>query len=162
MQSFEEPLREQLHTLTEYVLGGDEILSRQVQKVSLWSVSQQIDHTAKVFQTAMKCINGRKIQEGKGINLLGKIILKTGYIPRGIAKSPEPVRGIPRSGRDLLVYLSGISALLDEFFKESSQYSQIELVFPHPYFGMLNRPQALRFIQVHNNHHFKIIRDILR
>ena len=35
-------------------------------------------------------------------------------------------------------------------------------VFPHPYFGGLSAAQGVRFLGMHNHHHWKIVRDIRR
>jgi hypothetical protein len=34
--------------------------------------------------------------------------------------------------------------------------------FTHPIFGHLNKKESIRFIEIHNEHHLKIIRDMLR
>ena len=34
--------------------------------------------------------------------------------------------------------------------------------FKHPYFGVLNLKMTKRFLEIHTNHHLKIIKEILQ
>jgi hypothetical protein len=34
--------------------------------------------------------------------------------------------------------------------------------FIHPLFKQLNKKQTIKFLKLHTNHHFKIIKDILK
>ncbi|MBT8308712.1 MAG: hypothetical protein KJO37_00005, partial [Bacteroidia bacterium] len=37
-----------------------------------------------------------------------------------------------------------------------------QATFKHSYFGVLDLKQSIRFVEVHTNHHIKIIKDILK
>ena len=79
-------------------------------------------------------------------------------IPRGRAKAPSTVHAHETITRQNLESM---------FQKATDNIKMLHSLpfnahFNHPYFGTLNLKQSIRFIEVHNNHHLKIIRDILK
>lgn len=128
-------------------------------KVSKWSVYA---HTEHVFIANTKILDqilnydSSNTPTGK-INMLGRVVLLLGAIPRGKGKAPD--FSIP-TGLDQeelkVLYLS----LIDKVKKaESLEIKNISV--KHPYFGFLNLKQWLRFIEIHQKHHLKIIKKIL-
>lgn len=58
-------------------------------------------------------------------------------------------------GNQIRISLNLTSTLKELFSLNQNQY------FSHYIFGILNRDKTLRFIEIHTNHHLKIVRDIL-
>ena len=90
-------------------------------------------------------------------NVTRTMSLTFNFIPRGRAQSPQSV--IP----DEIITISDLQQLLQ------SARTKIETAiklpedshFEHPVFGMIRRAEALRFLEVHTQHHLKIIEDII-
>ena len=83
--------------------------------------------------------------------------MSTKKIPRGKAKAPQVV--VPKEGitiADLEYHLTkardAIKAL--EFVSKNH-------FFKHPYFGDLKKKQTILFLEIHTQHHLKIIQDIV-
>ncbi|MFS4454658.1 hypothetical protein [Maribacter sp. 2304DJ31-5] len=92
------------------------------------------------------------------INFVRIFVLTTGIIPRGKAKAPKFV--IPPS----YVETNELYELLSE---AKNNLKKIEPLAAnancgHPYFDMINKAQAKKFLRIHTKHHIKIIKDILR
>ena len=86
------------------------------------------------------------------------IILILGKIPRGKVKAPQIV--VPNSAIDLL-------SLQEHINKSRNSIKKLESLsnnhyFEHPYFGKLKKKETLRFLEIHTNHHWKIIEDIIK
>jgi hypothetical protein len=91
-------------------------------------------------------------------NLLASAILTLGRIPRGRARSPEPALPKQGAGSDELNELLNES----EAWLARAEAASPDQWFEHFAFGVLRRDRTLRFLEVHNRHHLRIVRDILR
>ena len=88
----------------------------------------------------------------------GRAIFTSGRIPRGRGKSPEaavPSDGITEA--ELLTMLEESERLLD-----ASRTLSPDHWYRHFAFGVLDRDRTLKFLRIHNRHHLRIVRDILR
>ena len=81
-----------------------------------------------------------------------------GYIPRGKVKAPKIVQ--PPNiilDEDLHAQLQTAKNHID-ILKDLPE----KAYFKHFIFGKLSKQQTFRFLQMHTNHHLKIVRDILK
>ena len=124
--------------------------------ISKWAVSQHIDHLLKAAERILTQLKSKENRATKPKNILGKIILFVGVIPKG-RESPRAVAGELKSQGELAESLSKVRSLL-----EAVDFRTLELTtFDHHVFGGLNGKEWLRFMVIHNNHHVKIIKKIL-
>lgn len=91
-------------------------------------------------------------------NIQKFIVTLTGRIPRGRGKAPAAVQ--PTDDADA-------SILHDLCTKAKTALAAIETLpanafFDHPVFGILNKKQTIHFMQIHTNHHLKIVKDIVK
>ncbi len=128
-----------------------------VPAVSDWSIGMHVHHCC----LAMIGICG-SLKESvpppprSGFSLVTSLIFMSGWIPRGRGKSPQVV--LPRrdvSPAELDAQLDESERLLTEAHDLDPQAS-----FRHFAFGVLRRDKALRFMEIHNRHHLRIISDI--
>lgn len=135
-------------------------LARRNERVSGWSTAEHLDHMTKVAHWALRKI--AKAQPApNGINLMGRLVLLLGWLPRGIGKAPAGVVGVSVSAVELDVALTALEHELDALPLDGLRGSRAQVV-PHPRFGGLTPSQGLRMVVVHTNHHLRIIDDILR
>ena len=126
--------------------------------VSAATVGWHIEHSLLVIKqiTATVAQSDPTLFKSK-FNFTRFWVLLFNYIPRGKAKAPKVV--IPTSTLDANYLKESIGhtyqaiAYLNDCL--TNQY------FMHPVFGSLNKPQTIRFLTVHTNHHLKIINDIV-
>jgi len=128
-------------------------------QVSAKPVDWHIDHTLKVFSVVIKALKRSEPSKyQRKYNLLRSIIFISGKIPRGKGKAPKSV--LPPENilpKDLHLQLNEAVKVINDIEKLPPNSN-----FKHPYFGQLDLKLTLRFLNIHTNHHLKIMRDILK
>ena len=128
------------------------------EEVSGWSVGQQIEHVLIAMSGMALALRKERLSKTRKVDNQLKIdVLNSGSFPRGVIQAPEI--SLPRVfvnhddlKRLLLKTSNRISGLLD-----LSKRSTID----HPILGEMSRDETIRFMVIHNDHHLKIIADIL-
>jgi hypothetical protein len=142
---------------------GNAALPLRADRVSRWTVGQQLDHLTRVARAGLGVLQGAAEPLPGGINLLGRCLLGIAWIPRGVGKSPKrmlPDDAAPAA--DLAGRIPPLRAGFAAACADPRLVARRDAVFKHPYFGGLTPRQALRFLTVHTEHHLKIVRDIRR
>ncbi|MEM6805942.1 MAG: DUF1569 domain-containing protein [Bacteroidota bacterium] len=127
--------------------------------ISKADVAWHLDHSLKVINRIYEALKSSSPEEYHfQISFLRWAAFSWGDFPRGIAKSPTVV--LPPQDiktEDLYTQLAEARAKMEIFnmLPKNSFYS-------HFAFKNINRKQSIRFLEVHTNHHLKIIRDILK
>jgi hypothetical protein len=128
-------------------------------KVSESTIGWQIDHSLKVINSVLKSLQSSDPSLYKNnFSLLGKFFFVLGFFPRGKAKAPKYVRP-PETilENDLIAQIQ----LAKTNIKTIATLDK-NVFFKHPIFGNINKKRVHRFLELHTNHHLKIIRDILK
>ena len=124
-----------------------------------WSVHQHVEHvavSAGYFLTLLARLSkGEGTADGRP-RLIGRIVLRTGIIPRGKGEAPDFV--VPTGRRNVRRKLERAR----DKFAGLGTLPRGGHRLPHPFLGALSARQWARFAEVHTRHHLKIIRDILR
>lgn len=150
-----EKIAKQLAELSAYISQ----LEIQNVAVSIASIGWQIDHSLRVMNQVIAALIRSNPDEYKPkFNWRKSYVFLTKRIPRGKVNAPKRI-------------------LPTEEITESSLHSAIELAkenilllgncnpnhfFVHPFFGQVNVRETFVFIEVHTEHHLKIIRDICK
>lgn len=126
--------------------------------VSAWSVGMHVHHCAlSMIGTARQVARSTPPPPRRRRSLLATVLLRIGRIPRGRANAIDAIR--PREnvdGVELRAQLDECERLLADLEQSDSR-----AWFEHFVFGVLPRDQAVRFLRIHNDHHLRIIADIL-
>lgn len=148
-------LLKEIETLEKH-LDQKDILK---EKVSKRAVGWHVEHCLKVIYGTLRSLQKSNTEDYKSkFNWKRTLIFSTGYIPRGIGKAPKVVNPQAASSPEELEIL--INKIKDNL--NATQNGHPHSNFNHPIFGLLNKEQSLKFIGIHNKHHLKIIRDILK
>jgi hypothetical protein len=127
--------------------------------VSEASIGWHIEHSLLVIKqiTATVAQSEPKLFKSK-FNMSRFFVFLLNAIPRGKAKAPKVV--IPAEN----ITLETLQESLKNTYQAITYLKECEenQYFMHPFFGQLNKKQTLRFLAIHTQHHFKIIRDILK
>jgi len=91
-------------------------------------------------------------------NKVRSLVYLLNKIPRGRGKSPSIVNPAEVSSKEDLQKMIEMAKANFEDLKLLPRQSN----FIHPFFGMLNLPSTCKFLNIHTNHHLKIIKDIIR
>jgi hypothetical protein len=127
-------------------------------KVSEANVAWHLDHLLKTInQVSKKLMNSDPENFNSNFSAQRTFVHTSGIIPRGVAQSPENVR--PPE----VILLDSLKIQLKEAKINVEKITNLDekANFEHPVFNQLDRDQTRRFLDVHTNHHLKIIRDIL-
>ncbi len=128
-------------------------------EVSKWSAGMHVQHCClAMIGVCQSLVASEPPPPPSRFSAVTWAIFLTGRIPRGRGKSPEQV--IPEAGLpagELEGLLQESERLLDEARQVSADHW-----FRHFAFGVLDRDRTLKFLGIHNRHHARIVRDILR
>lgn len=127
-------------------------------KISQVNVAWHIDHSLKVINNVVLALQKSDPKTYKNnLSLIGRIVLVVGSFPRGRAKAPKSVRP-PEviNNQDILAQIETAKTNIQTIATlDKNAY------FKHPIFGNINTGKIYHFIELHTNHHLKIIKDIL-
>ena len=154
-------IRSQIERMRALAREPEARLCARQERVSAWSPAEHLDHMYKVSMSIVRRITEEGAQPSKrGINVMGRVILFFGWIPRGRGKTPERLSGTICTGPHIEASLGRLEQVLDNLPVAAVDASRSPIV-PHPMFGGLTPSQALRFIVIHTKHHLRIIDEIL-
>lgn len=128
-------------------------------RISKVNVGWHLAHGFKVINVVCNALKTSSPNNFRpGFNLKREIVFILGSFPRGKAKAPKAV--IPEGE----IKLEDLVDTLESAKRNILEYDALERnnYFDHPYFNQLNKIQAKRLLEVHTQHHLKIIRDILK
>ncbi len=132
----------------------------QNRTISNWSVGQQIEHSANVVTSICKALHKSNPEKyNPKFNFGRSLCLATKWIPRGKGKAPKWV--IPNEKELAEETLFGLINEAEENFISIDKLSP-KSYFKHGYFGQMNLKQAKKFVEIHSNHHLKIIDDLVK
>ena len=158
-----ERIDRQFAQLADLIAQGDGALAARAQRVSAWSVAQQLDHMLKVAHAVFARLTGEEAELARGINATGRLLLTLGWLPRGVGKSPRgALPAEAPAAAELGERLRQLRGDFQALGYRGALLSSRQRRFKHPYFGGLDCGQTLRFLGVHTHHHLKIVRDIQR
>lgn len=127
-------------------------------KVSNSTIGWQIDHSLKVINSVIKTLQSSDATLYKNnFSFLGKFFFTFGFFPRGKAKAPKYVRPPETILLEDLKSQIQLAKSNIETLKDLDENA----FFKHPLFGNINTKRVHRFLELHTNHHLKIIKDIL-
>jgi hypothetical protein len=128
-------------------------------KISTSNVGWHIEHA---LLSLIAIASSLQHSEGKDFiwkfKFVKMIVFTTGTIPRGKAKSPNLV--VPQKSinvDELAKHIQVARAKINDLNTTNKNN-----YFEHLYFGKLTYYETIRFIEIHTNHHLKIIRDIIK
>lgn len=144
--------------------SSDATITTKSPHVSAWTIGLHLEHLAMVngylaqrIETALKEPPEHADERPKWMAF---IPLWFGYIPRGKAQAPTAVVPQGVSAADLRRNLADTRQAMAVFENRLGEFPTSCGRSPHPILGMFTAKQWLRFTEVHNNHHLKIIRAI--
>jgi hypothetical protein len=149
-------LTKQLQELESYISKHETTNTN----VSSATVGWQIAHSFKVILYIMNSLEKSDPKAYKNkFNLAKIIIFWRGKIPRGRGNAPRIVR--PKEEE---LSMEGIKQQFAQIQEGLVMLAQLpsNAYFTHPYFDDLQKKDAIRFMEIHTDHHLKIIRDMLR
>lgn len=128
-------------------------------KISKESVAWQIDHSLKVINNVTHALKASDPETYKNnFSLLGKVLFKLSFFPRGKAKAPKQVLPPEIITKDDLIEQI---QLAKTNIKTLSNLDK-NAYFKHSLFGNINTKRIHRFLMIHTNHHLKIIKDLVK
>jgi hypothetical protein len=129
--------------------------------VSGWSVGEQIEHVIAVGDSILDGLaEETRTEHEKPLRFSGKFVLLTGFIPRGRGRSPEKLRPSGIAAEELRGRLQRFRERLRAIRENGASLDTNRSRFNHPLFGTLDARQWVRFVDIHQHHHVKIVRDI--
>ncbi|MGB0521351.1 MAG: DUF1569 domain-containing protein [Flammeovirgaceae bacterium] len=144
-----------LGNIEQHITHKDQ-LNTNVSKVD---VAWHLDHMLKVIYKICHRLDSSDVNAyRRNINPLRTLVFTTGKLSRGKGKAPQQV--LPPAD----VTQEAIHAQLGETATQLKKFESLHpnANFEHPYFGQLNKKQAMRFMRIHTEHHLAIIQDILK
>ncbi len=129
------------------------------QEVSSVTVAWHLDHMLKTINNVSQSLERSDPNTFESsFNIQQVVVHTTGIIPRGVAKSPKSV--LPPD----VILLDSLKLQLASARKNLSKIEGLDenAFYAHTVFDNLDRDQTRRFLEIHTNHHLKIIADIIK
>ncbi len=117
-----------------------------------------LDHVLKVIIGISTVIKKSNPEDYKtNFNFKRFVVLFAGKIPRGKARAPETVSSVSD------ISIDDLNSQLEKAKICTADLSNLNVKsnFKHPYFGQLNLKETIRFLEIHTQHHLKIVNDII-
>lgn len=141
-------------------------LERRAPQLSAWSVGEQIEHLAVVDSQVLgvldRLLDGPESEAARRPNLAGRLVLATGWIPRGVGKAPAAACPSGRDARALQALLGEVEQGFAALGLRLPQLVRCRSRARHPRLGWLDGGEWLRFVELHHRHHLRIVRAIER
>lgn len=127
--------------------------------VSKWTVGEHVHHCCLSMIGIVRSLEkSTPPPPPSRVSIPKSVVFLVGRIPRGRAKSPDPV--VPKEPAAQADLLAMIEKAAQEIGRASSFDHRTWV--RHPVFGPLHRNEALKFARIHNRHHLRIVADILK
>ena len=128
-------------------------------EISKGDVPLHIDQSLKVINNVIIALQKSNPNTYKNdISLLGKVMFKLGFFPRGKAKAPKHVKPPEVILKEDLILQVNLAKTNIRTIVSLDKNAY----FKHPLFGNINTKRVNRFLLIHTNHHLKIINDVLK
>lgn len=153
MPSHIRTLSSQLEEMENYIRYRD----YQDPKVSKAPVGWHLAHNLKVINNVLDALEFSDPKEFKSsFSFIKTMVMMTGHIPRGKAKSPKVV--LPPD----IIEKKDLILQLEKARQKISTFDELDknAFFDHPYFYKMNKKESGKFLTIHTKHHLKIIKDI--
>ena len=127
-------------------------------KISKSNIGWHVDHSFKVINKVVETLQASEPKQYRdNFSVLGKIFFALGFFPRGKAKAPKYVKP-----PEIILK----EDLINQLQQARENIKTIETLdknafFKHPLFGNINKKRVCRFLEVHSNHHLKIMDAIM-
>ncbi|MDU8887059.1 DUF1569 domain-containing protein [Yeosuana sp. MJ-SS3] len=127
-------------------------------KISDVSVGWQIYHILKVINVVADSIKVSRPEDYKtNLNEYREKYFTKKYLPRGVARAPKGVLPPESFSLENLNELQNLAKQNVHDIETLESHAN----FVHFIFGLLNKRETQLFLEIHTEHHLKIIRDIL-
>lgn len=148
-----------LETLLDQFESRIPLFAKENSEISKSNVGWHIEHSLLTIIGVTKVVLRSNPKDYKWKLKMSRILIFTlGKFPRGKAKAPEVV--VPKNDITETLLLSNIE-LTRKLILEIKSVSN-DHYFEHPYLGKLKKRDTIRFLEIHTNHHLKIIEDIIK
>ena len=127
-------------------------------QVSASNVGWQIEHSLLVISSVIEGVKRSDPSKYKwSFRPFKYLIFWRGKIPRGKSKAPKFVIPDTFTAESLQNHIDSCRAKITEFESVGAGH-----YFSHPYFGDTKKKDVIPFLEMHTEHHVKIIKDILK
>lgn len=130
------------------------------ESVSKAPVGWHVGHSFKVINSVFRSLEISEVENYRWKFSFNKFwfCFVTKKFPRGKARSPKSL--LP--GNHIVLNELEEQLELAKKYIQDSDGIPFNANVKHPYFGQLSKKESLAFLQIHTEHHLKIIRDILK
>lgn len=158
-----------LDETSEVVGWPDERLYVRIEEVSAWSPAQHVDHVLRALDLMWRTVEG--LESGRaegggaagGPTLVGRVVLLTGWIPRGRGEAPSEARPDPRPVRHRLrTALGEVTRWRERLRARVPALERAAGRAAHHHLGAFDAAAWLRFSEIHTRHHLAIVAEIDR
>lgn len=152
--------------MTALLAEDDAALMVRADRVSGWSVAQQLEHlglTGGKVLDALDAILREPAAPPRGrVNLVGRLVLLVGRIPRGRVKARPEWSPQDSSRQRAREGVETLAARTTALASRAGELAAARGTRAHPVLGQLDARRWLRFLAIHQDHHLRLVHDIRR